>query len=255
MTLGAPKHPIRTLCAAVVVLATLLPTAAAAQSVPAMSRVRSEDPRIGQLIADAPLLSTTFRDLVIAIDATNGLVYVESGQCGRGARACLAHSLQVAGPHRLLRVLVQTGRDRRGLIAAIGHELHHALEVLNQPAIRTTQAMFFHFFGASMSITNRFETKGADEAGRRIGDELRRTETRGPPDERQFEVPAPYFPDSLSPYHRCVVHTLIDTRVSVELSERPRKLQTDSKVIPSGLYFGRDDDIYSSTRRLVPYRQ
>jgi hypothetical protein len=161
-----------------VVLATLIPTAAAQQSTAAMPRVRSENPLIARLIADAPVVSTTFRGLVTAIDATNGIVYVESGRCGRGAKACLAHSLQVAGPHRILRVLVQTRRDREGLIAAIGHELHHALEILQEPKITTTQAMFFHFFGASMSMTNRFETNGAVQAGARIEDEVRHLGSR-----------------------------------------------------------------------------
>ena len=173
MTAGFAIHPIHTLHAVLLVIVTLVPAAADAQSTPAMPRVRSEDPLIAQLIADAPAMSETFRDLVAAIDATNGLVYVQPGRCGRGEKACLAHSLQLAGPHRILRVLVQTRRDREGLIAAIGHELHHALEILHQP-ITTTQAMFFYFFGASMSITNRFETKGAAEVGARIENEVRK---------------------------------------------------------------------------------
>ena len=167
------SYSIHTLHAALLVMVTLVPTAADAQGTPAMPRVRSEDPLIAQLIADAVVLSATFRGLVAEIDATNGIVYVEPGRCGRGEQACLVHSLQLAGPHRILRVLVSTRRDRRGLIGAIGHELHHALEVLQQPKITTTQAMFFHFFGASMSITNRFETAGAVEAGGWIEDEIR----------------------------------------------------------------------------------
>ena len=130
-------------------------------------------------------MSATFRGLVAAIDATNGIVYVQSGRCGQGARACLAHSLQLAGPHRILRVLISTRRDRQGLIGAIGHELHHALEVLHDLDITTPQEMFFHFFGASTSTRNRFETKEAIDAGVRIEYEVRAA-TRATRDKRQL---------------------------------------------------------------------
>ena len=130
MTLSSRTDPSHTVCAAMMVVSTLVATAAAAQSTRAASHVRSEDPLIAQLIADAPGLSATFRDLVTAIDTTNGIVYVESGRCGRGARACLVLDMQVAGPNRILRVLVTTRRDREGLIGSIGHELHHAWEIL-----------------------------------------------------------------------------------------------------------------------------
>jgi|SRR5688572_4697872 len=173
MTVGSAIDPIHGLSAAVAALAMLFVIPAAAQTLPAIPRVRSENARIAQLIADGPVSSPTFRGLTTAIDGTDGIVYVDSGHCGAGARACLAHSLQVAGPHRILRVLVNTRRDCEGLIGAIGHELHHALEILRQPEIRTSQAMFFHFFGASTSMTNRFETNGAAEAGARIENELR----------------------------------------------------------------------------------
>jgi hypothetical protein len=69
--------------------------------------------------------------------------------------------------------------------AAIGHELYHALEILHEPDITTTQGMFFHFFGTSMSITSRFETNDATEAGARIEREVR-TATRATRDERQL---------------------------------------------------------------------
>jgi hypothetical protein len=165
--------------AVLIVVVSLLPCAAGAQSAPAMPRVRSEDRMIAQLIAEAPAASVTFRGLVAAIDATNGIVYVEPGQCRYGSQACLVHSIQVAGPHRILRVVVNTRRDLEGLIGAIGHELQHAMEVLSEPGITTTQGMFFRLFGMSMSTTGRFESKEAVEAGIQIEHELRTTTKAG----------------------------------------------------------------------------
>jgi len=51
-----------------------------------MPRVRSENPLNAQLLVDAPAMSATFRGLVAAIDATNGVVYVQSGRCGQAPR-------------------------------------------------------------------------------------------------------------------------------------------------------------------------
>jgi hypothetical protein len=173
MTRWFHTRPVPACRAVLIVAGSLLPCAAAAQSAPAMPRVRSENPLIAQLIADAPGASVTFRGLVEAIDGTNGIVYVESGRCGEGARACLAHSIHVAGPNRILRIVVNLRRDRTELVGAIGHELQHALEVLREPGITTSQGMFFHFFVSSSSATRRFETKAAVEAGSQIERELR----------------------------------------------------------------------------------
>ena len=65
MPWGSHSYSIHTFHAVLLVVVTLVPTAAAAQSSPTMPRVRSEDPQIAQLIADAPAMSATFRDLVL----------------------------------------------------------------------------------------------------------------------------------------------------------------------------------------------
>ena len=142
----------------------------------AIRRVRDVgDAQIAQLINEGLHMSPTFRSLVEMIDATNGIVYVQRGDCRRSARACLVLAIQVAGPNRILRVLVKVRRERRELIAAIGHELHHAADVLANPAVTTTQGMFFHFLNGreSMSITGRFETIEAVRVGMQIEAELR----------------------------------------------------------------------------------
>jgi hypothetical protein len=140
-----------------------------------MRRVRDTgDVVIAGLIDEGIQRSATFRGLVDRIGAGDGLVYVEQGECGTGVRACLVHWMTVAGSLRILRVLVNTRRDRDGLIGAVGHELQHAVEVLANPAMKTTQDMFFHSMGRSMSRTSRFETQEAIRVGSQIERELRR---------------------------------------------------------------------------------
>src|SRR5262245_15910197 len=98
------------------------------------------DPAIASLIDEASRASATFRRLVAAIDGTNGIVYVEPGQCRHGVRACMTLSVKMAGPHRILRILLDLHRELSQLIGALGHELQHAVEVLSDPHVTTTQA-------------------------------------------------------------------------------------------------------------------
>lgn len=75
------------------------------------------DPALAAVIEEGSRASETFRQLVAAIDRTNG-------------------------PHRILRILLNLHRELSELIGALGHELQHALEVLSDARLTTTQAAF-----------------------------------------------------------------------------------------------------------------
>src|SRR3954454_15198713 len=171
MTAGCRTRRFQLFRAAAVLMTMLTACRAQAQPVPAMSHVRSDDALIAGLLAEAPTLSDTFRRLVVQIETTNGIVYVDAGRCKSGVRACLLHNIVVAGPNRLLHVVVTTDRDRVGLMGAIGHELQHAWEVLRVPGITTYQAMFFNAVRTA-TFPIRFETDEAIETGVRIEREI-----------------------------------------------------------------------------------
>src|ERR1700722_3969012 len=76
---------------------------------PQIAHIRASNPAIARLIREATEQSATFRRIVVALEATDGIVYVEDGQCGHGVRACLKIWMQAGGPHRFLRVIL----DRR----------------------------------------------------------------------------------------------------------------------------------------------
>lgn len=136
-----------------------------------MPRVRSESPFIATAIASAVERSVTFEQLLASIQGTDGLVYVEEGLCGHGVRACLSLSIKMAGPFRLLRIMV----DRRGsecaLISSIGHELQHAIEVLRDPHVTDMHLMYSFFERQGSSGLGRFETEAANRVGLRVGNE------------------------------------------------------------------------------------
>ena len=78
---------------------------------PSNARVRAEDPALSALIRQAIDQSATFRGLVEAIQATNGIVYVIRGRCGHYVRACLLLWMANAGPNRMVRVVVDDSRQ------------------------------------------------------------------------------------------------------------------------------------------------
>jgi hypothetical protein len=148
---------------------------------PTFPHVRDNgDPAIAVLLRVAQERSATFRRLVETIDATDGIVYVEQGRrCGAGVRACLLLSVTVAGPSRILRVYVIGDRDPAEVMASIGHELQHAVEVLRERGV-TTGVLMFQFFDrrvGSLSARHKlsFETEAALNAGDAVRAEIERS--------------------------------------------------------------------------------
>ena len=135
-------------------------------------RVRSSDAYIRAMIDEAGRRSATFRRLVDLISATNGIVYVEQGECGHSVHACLALSVTAAAEYRILRILVDARRPDWEVMASIGHELQHAVEVLDNPTITTSQAIYFFYALASPTTGAAFETAGAIKAGNAVRNEV-----------------------------------------------------------------------------------
>ena len=93
-------------------------------------------------------------------------MFVDEGVCAGGVRACLQLSVTVAGPSRLLRIVVNL-RKAPGCetVEMIGHELQHAIEILRNPRIRSDIQAFNFFYGMGRTSSGRFETEAAMQAG------------------------------------------------------------------------------------------
>jgi hypothetical protein len=128
-------------------------------------RVRSENPFLTGLIADAVERSPTFRQLIDIIGRTNGIVYIVSRTCGRGVRSCLLLRVTVAGRYRILFIKVDPRKAGNELMATIGHELQHAVEVLSDASL-TNDLAIYHFYDRFVRTDRgRFETEAAISAG------------------------------------------------------------------------------------------
>jgi hypothetical protein len=139
-----------------------------------MMRVRSTDSTITTLIELAATRSLTFRNLVTLIQASDGMVYVEPGECGHGTRACLKLWMQASGSTRFLRVVVSRVRGSSDIdfLSSIGHELQHSVEALSEPTTVNSLGMFNYFSRTGVYGSNRFETVEAIHVGDAVRREL-----------------------------------------------------------------------------------
>jgi hypothetical protein len=144
-----------------------------------VSRVRILTPQIAYGFQEGISRSPTFRRLVDAIDATNGLVYVEHGVCRYGVSSCLLGSVVVAGPNRILRVVINRTQLGDHLVVSLGHELQHAAEVLGDPTVTTSAEMRWLFGAIGIQSGDTFETNDAIRVGQAIDRELATWARRG----------------------------------------------------------------------------
>jgi hypothetical protein len=147
-----------------------------------MPRVRSSSAFIRQMIDDAIEASPTFRKLVGAIGATDGIIYIEEGVCYHGVRACLSLDVTKAAGFRFLRVLIDlpgavSRNARLDLMATLGHELWHALEVLTERGLATSAAIFQFYAREAPTSNLSFETQAAISVGARVRREASREST------------------------------------------------------------------------------
>jgi hypothetical protein len=136
------------------------------------ARVRGGTSRLAVIITNAAAQSETFRGLVERIGTTDGLVYVTEGKCAHWVRACLLHDVTVAGPHRVLRIIVDPEHSELDLMASIGHELQHVMEVLGNRTIRSGKQIRLLYQLKCPLCYTVFETDAAVRSGRAVREEL-----------------------------------------------------------------------------------
>lgn len=137
-------------------------------------RVRSSNPAIVAALAEAASRSATFRSLVEKIGETDGIVYIERGRCRHGVAACLSLLVHSGGGYRMLRILVGGVDNLASLVATMAHELRHALELLSEPAVRTTAAAYNFYLREAPTARDVFETDAAIQTGLQVEREFLR---------------------------------------------------------------------------------
>src|ERR1043166_1357062 len=100
------------------------------------TRVRSTVPYVRAMLQEGYARSPVFKDLVDTLQRTNVIVLVQPGLCAGGRiRSCLV-SIGGSLVERHIRIKIDPQRANHDrLIAAIGHELQHAVEIAEQPDV------------------------------------------------------------------------------------------------------------------------
>ena len=155
----------------------------AAADAPPAPRVRSSHPYIRAMIAEAQVRSPSFRRLVAAIEATDGIVYVEEGECHHHLRACFPPVVTSTADVRVLHVIVDARQEDWEVMSDIAHELQHALEVLVDRNARTNDRVYFLIQPAATMSREVVETDAAVKAGDAVRSEVaafaRKASTKG----------------------------------------------------------------------------
>lgn len=169
-------------CAVLVLIATLfiLPGPAAARMAePAGGpRVRPGDARSALLLREGAERSPTFDRMLHALDGGDLVVYVTMDpQLPRNIAGTLTWTTKTP-LMRYVRIAINPSLRRASAVAALGHELQHAIEVAAHPEIDDAGA--FHAFYAATgdqggSGLGSFDTADARDAGRTVRAELRQT--------------------------------------------------------------------------------
>jgi hypothetical protein len=139
-------------------------------------RTRAVGDRVGAALREGARRSATFARLIVALDRSDVIVYIELSHdlpATTEGRLMLATK---AGAHRYARIQIRAALSPDEIIAVIGHELQHAVEIAEAPAVHDQASLrrFYKLAGAGRSHELGYDTEAARDAGYRVRFELRR---------------------------------------------------------------------------------
>jgi hypothetical protein len=155
---------------------TLLPTIPVGPAL-YVPHVRVRHAAVEPFLREAIEKSATTRAMVATLDASDVIVYFELLP---GMPASLPAGLSFAatgGRFRYLRIALNPTNTRRQMIAMIGHELQHAVEIAAEPNIRSRRDLQKHYkrVGIAGSNDEMWDTEAARHAGRRVFNEVKQS--------------------------------------------------------------------------------
>ena len=141
---------------------------------PMLPRVRGVTPKMRELIQIGISRSTTFRELVETLNASDVVVFLETRKdlpLNLNGRLVF---MTAAGRTRYLHAQLTPGLSEEDLIAVAAHELQHAVEVATHPEVKCAETLrgLYQRIGIPSVVKNRYDTAAAQSTGRRVRAEL-----------------------------------------------------------------------------------
>lgn len=136
--------------------------------------VRAVDKRMSDAIADGLRRSTTFAHLVLALDRWDVIVYIETAPRMPSSLSGRMLIVAASAGQRYLRIQIAAVPRGNELVALVGHELQHALEVAQAPDVRDEKSLIalYQAIGHQGQGGHRYDTMAAQNAGRQVRTEL-----------------------------------------------------------------------------------
>jgi hypothetical protein len=134
-------------------------------------RVRAVAPDVQALIARGLAKSATFARLMVDIDNTDVIAYVEfNDRLPMGTAGRLVWAVSPSQGPRYLRIQVSPDGTPNQQVAVLAHELQHALEVAHAPDVRDVPsfARLYDRIGTSNTRGRCYDTDAAQLVGRRV---------------------------------------------------------------------------------------
>lgn len=148
-------------------------------------RVRTTNSRIRRALREGQDKASTFRSLLQQLARSDVVLYIEPGECTcAAARSCVTF-VTTAGSIRYLRVIVTLKQIQRELIAHMGHELRHAIEIAGAAGVVDNRSLRRLYEGRASQSCGRpcgFETEAAVRTQAFVRAELRNASASLRPD-------------------------------------------------------------------------
>ena len=137
-------------------------------------RVRALTPRLAEALESGARRSPTFQQLLRTLQPQDVIVQFLDEPDLRPPTAAQLMIIPVPGEVRFVRVQVANRRDGDDLVALLGHELVHAIEVAREPQVRDAKTLkeLYTRIGFGLERLRQYDTHEANLVEGRIRREL-----------------------------------------------------------------------------------
>ena len=164
---------MRSALALVIALLTAHIHAEGLQTTHPLARLRPIHKRVEMLIATGMDRSATFRQLVRRIERSDVIVYVEARHDLRDGMGGSMRFLARSATHRFVRIQLNADYNNHTLVALLGHELQHVVEVAEHAEVQSPGDLraFYRRTGVRTG-PDTFDSEEARHAGYQVRDEM-----------------------------------------------------------------------------------
>jgi hypothetical protein len=136
--------------------------------------VRTTDPSVARLLRRGVSRSGTFAGLISHLNASDVIVYIEVVPTLPATLAGRLLLMPMSNHQRYLRIQMALKTTPNDLIATIGHELRHAIEVADSPDVRSDADLerLYERIGVRSHNAHCYETTAAQTTARVVRREL-----------------------------------------------------------------------------------